>query len=166
MFCLIGVNCFFFLWKLTAVTSFSSIVRSVIIFRYCNMHCKFRSVGQLHLKSVVCMMKCSPSLVSRSPFISLFKTQKRETVTSYMSPECYILRTSPPSLLSAPESHIVNVVLSYFSLCAWFGRASSYIIWILASHPPPLFLAAAHCPAMFAVPDLELWISNYRKDYM
>lgn len=114
MFCLIGVNCFFFLWKLTAVTSFSSIVRSVIIFRYCNMHCKFRSVGQLHLKSVVCMMKCSPSLVSRSPFISLFKTQKRETVTSYMSPECYILRTSPPSLLSAPESHIVNVVLSYF----------------------------------------------------
>lgn len=113
MFCLIGVNCFF-LWKLTAVTSFSSIVRSVIIFRYCNMHCKFRSVGQLHLKSVVCMMKCSPSLVSRSLFISLFKTQKRETVTSYMSPECYILRTSPPSLLSAPESHIVNVVLSYF----------------------------------------------------
>lgn len=78
------------------------------------MHCKFRSVGQLHLKSVVCMMKCSPSLVSRSLFISLFKTQKRETVTSYMSPECYTLRTSPPSLLSAPESHIVNVVLSYF----------------------------------------------------
>lgn len=76
-------------------------------------------------------------------------------MTSYMSPECYILRTSPPSLLSAPESHIVNVVLSYFLSVR--GSAEPLLtFWILASHPPPLFLAAAHCPAMFAVPDLEL----------
>lgn len=120
------------------------------------------------IEHFICMMKCSPSLVSRSLFISLFKTQKRETVTSYMSPECYILRTFPTlfavcSWVTVRVSHCECCTV-LFSLCAWFGRASSYIIWILASHPPPLFLAAAHCPAMFTVPDLELWISNYRKD--